>query len=285
MKVVRFSVDDKIYSGVLGKDPGDSEKEIVTALASGTDVMGRPQYNEELDMTTGSESWPLGEVRLLAPVIPSKIIGIGLNYAAHAAEFSKDAPQETPLIFMKPSTAVIGPEDDIILPDHMSHRVDYEGELGVIIGKRTKNSNIREAKNNIFGYTCINDVTARDLQGKDKLFTRAKGFDTFAPIGPWIETSVEYEFEPTKTRIQTFLNGQRRQDATARNMMFDIYELISFISSVMTLQPGDLIATGTPAGVSPMKAGDRVEVRIDGIGSLWNNVVAGPEGLTDSFKK
>ncbi len=285
MKVVRFSVDDKIYSGVLGKDPGDSEKEIVTVLAVGGDIMGRPQYNEELELATGTESWPLEDVRLLAPVIPSKIIGIGLNYAAHAAEFSKDAPQETPLIFMKPSTAVIGPEDDIVLPDHMSHRVDYEGELGVVIGRRTKNVNLREAENNIFGYTCINDVTARDLQGKDKLFTRAKGFDTFAPIGPWIETSAEYGFEPTKTRVQTFLNGERRQDATALNMMFDIYELISFISSVMTLLPGDLIATGTPAGVSPMKAGDRVEVRIDGIGSLWNNVVAGPEGLTDSSKK
>jgi len=285
MKAVRFSVDDKIYSGVLGKDPGDSEKEVVTAVASGVDIMGRPQYNEELELATGTQSWPLAEVRLLAPVIPSKIIGIGLNYAAHAAEFSKDAPQDTPLIFMKPSTAVIGPEDDIVLPDHMSHRVDYEGELGVVIGKRTKNVNIREAKNNIFGYTCINDVTARDLQGKDKLFTRAKGFDTFAPIGPWIETSAEYDFDPTKTRIQTFLNGERRQDATALNMMFNIYELITFISSVMTLLPGDLIATGTPAGVSPMKAGDRVEVRIDGIGSLWNNVVAGPEGLTNSFKK
>jgi len=277
MRVVRFSVGDKNYSGVIGKDPDDSEKEIVIALAAG-DIMALPQLHEELDMTTGSESWPLDDVRLLAPVMPSKIIGIGLNYAAHAAEFSKDAPQETPLIFMKPSTAVIGPEDDIVLPGHMSHRVDYEGELGVVIGQRTRNVSLREARNNIFGYTCINDVTARDLQGKDKLFTRAKGFDTFAPIGPWIETSAEYGFEPTKTRIETFLNGERRQDATALNMMFDIYELIIFISRVMTLLPGDVIATGTPAGVAPMAAGDRVEVRIGGIGSLCNNVVAGPEG-------
>ncbi len=186
---------------------------------------------------------------------------------------------------MKPSTAVIGPEDDIVLPDHMSHRVDYEGEMGLVIGRRTRNVNIREAEKNIFGYTCINDVTARDLQGKDKLFTRAKGFDTFAPIGPWIETSVEYEFEPTKTRIETFLNGERRQDATALNMMFNIYELISFISKVMTLLPGDVIASGTPAGVAPMKAGDRVEVRIGGIGSLFNNVVAGEDDIDSSFKK
>jgi len=260
MRVVRFSVGDKNYSGVIDKDPKDSEKEIVTALKGG-DIMACAQAYDELDMTTGSESWPLGDVKLLAPVLPSKIIGIGLNYAAHAAEFSKDAPQETPLIFMKPSTAVIGPEDDIVLPDHMSHRVDYEGEMG------------------------LDDVTARDLQGKDKLFTRAKGFDTFAPIGPWIETSAEYDFEPTKTRIETFLNGERRQDATALNMMFNIYELISFISKVMTLLPGDVIASGTPAGVAPMKAGDRVEVRIGGIGSLFNNVVAGDKDIDSSFKK
>jgi len=273
MRVVRFSVEDKVYSGLIGKDPNDREKEIVTALAGG-DIMASAQFKEELDMTTGTESWALEDVRLLAPVLPSKIIGIGLNYAAHAAEFSKDAPQETPLIFMKPSTAVIGPEDDIVLPDHMSHRVDYEGEMGLVIGRRTRDVSVKEAEKHIFGYTCINDVTARDLQGRDKLFTRAKGFDTFAPIGPWIETSVEYEFEPMKTRIETFLNGERRQDATALNMMFNIFELVSFISKVMTLLPGDVIASGTPAGVGPMAAGDRVEVRINGIGSLFNNVVS-----------
>lgn len=273
MRVVRFSVGEKSYSGVIGKDPKDSEKEIVTALKAG-DIMASAQAHSELDLTTGTESWALDDVRLLAPVLPSKIIGIGLNYAAHAAEFSKDAPQETPLIFMKPSTAVIGPEDDIVLPEHMSHRVDYEGEMGIVIGKCAKDVDVKKAKEYIFGYTCINDVTARDLQGKDKIFTRAKGFDTFAPIGPWIETSAEYDFEPTKTRIETFLNGERRQDATALNMMFDIYELISFISKVMTLLPGDVIATGTPAGVGPMVDGDRVEVKIAGIGSLFNNVVA-----------
>ena len=284
MRVARFSVDDKNYSGVVGKDPKDSEKEIVTALAAG-DIMLAPQLHQEMDLELGTECWPLNDVKLLAPVMPSKIIGVGLNFAAHAAEFSKEASQETPLIFMKPSTAVIGPEDDIVLPDHMSKRVDYEGELALVIGKRIRNVNPREAKQSIFGYTCINDVTARDLQGKDKLFTRAKGFDTFAPIGPWIETSAEYEFEPTKTRIETFLNGERRQDATALNMIFDIHELVSFISKVMTLLPGDVIATGTPARVGPMAAGDRVEVRIDGIGSLFNNVVAGPAGLNAAFKK
>jgi 2-keto-4-pentenoate hydratase/2-oxohepta-3-ene-1,7-dioic acid hydratase in catechol pathway len=275
MKVVRFSVGDKVYSGVIERDPKDSEKEVVIAFEAG-DIMALPQTHDELDTAKGTESWPLEDVRLLAPVLPSKIIGIGLNYAAHAAEFSKDAPQENPLIFMKPSTAVIGPEDDIVLPDHMSQRVDYEGELAIVIGKRTRNVNMREAEKNIFGYTCINDITARDLQGKDKLFTRAKGFDTFAPLGPWIETSVEYDFEPQKTRVETFLNGERRQDATALNMMFNIFELICFISKVMTLLPGDVIASGTPAGVGPMKAGDRVEVRIGGIGSLFNNVV-GPQ--------
>lgn len=209
----------------------------------------------------------LKDVTILAPVTPTKIVAIGLNYKAHAAEFGKPLP-ETPLLFIKPSTAIIGPGESIIYPSHMSHRVDYEGELAVVIGRRTKNVTIEDAPGSILGYTCINDVTARDLQGKDGQFTRAKGFDTFAPIGPWIET----ELDPQNVRIETFLNGEKRQDTSTSDMIFGVYEIVSFVSQVMTLLPGDVIATGTPPGVGKMKPGDFVEVVIEGIGRLGNSV-------------
>lgn len=211
----------------------------------------------------------LKDVKIFAPVEPTKIVAIGLNYKAHAAEFGKPLPDE-PMIFIKPSTAVIGQGDAIIYPSHMSHRVDYEGELAVVIGRRTKDATLDDAPGCIFGYTCINDVTARDLQGKDGQFTRAKGFDTFAPIGPWIET----ELKAQDVRIQTFLNGEKRQDTSTRDMIFGVFELVSFISRVMTLLPGDVIATGTPSGIGKMKPGDTVEVVIEGIGRLGNTVVS-----------
>jgi 2-keto-4-pentenoate hydratase/2-oxohepta-3-ene-1,7-dioic acid hydratase in catechol pathway len=212
-------------------------------------------------------SHKLNSVKLLAPCEPSKIVAIGLNYKAHAAEFNKPLPEE-PMIFMKPSTAVIGPGDEIIYPHHMSRRVDYEGELGVVIGKKAHMVKKEEAKDYILGYTCINDVTARDLQGKDVQYIRAKGFDTFAPIGPWIET----DLNPLNVRIETYLNGEKKQDTPTHDMIFDVYHLLSFVSHVMTLLPGDVIATGTPSGIGKMKPEDKVEVRIEGIGSLVNTV-------------
>lgn len=217
------------------------------------------------------ETWEvgsLGEVRLLAPCEPSKIIALGLNYRDHAAEFGRQVPDE-PLIFLKPSTAVIGPDADIVYP-RMSRRVDYEAELAVVIGKTAHQVPEERALDYVLGYTCFNDVTARDLQKKDGLFTRAKGFDTFAPLGPWIETDLG---EPDRVLVEAFVNGELRQRAGTDNMVFGVGRLISFISQVMTLLPGDVIATGTPAGVGPLRPGDVVEVRVQGIGTLRNRVV------------
>ncbi|MEE9613481.1 MAG: fumarylacetoacetate hydrolase family protein [Thermodesulfobacteriota bacterium] len=225
---------------------------------------------EEGSLNKGKEARKLDEVKLLSPVTPTKVVAIGLNYKAHAAEFDKPLPEE-PMLFLKPPSSVIGPGDDIRYPSHMSRRVDYEGELGVVIGVVTKDVSVEKARNCIFGYTCFNDVTARDLQGKDVQYTRAKGFDTFAPMGPWLEADID----PTDVRVETFLNGEKRQDTSTSDMIFNVFELISFVSRVMTLMPGDVIATGTPSGVGKMKPGDEVEVRIEGIGSLKNKVVEG----------
>jgi 2-keto-4-pentenoate hydratase/2-oxohepta-3-ene-1,7-dioic acid hydratase in catechol pathway len=199
-------------------------------------------------------------------VQPSKIVAVGLNYKDHAAELKQALPQE-PLLFLKPGSAVIGPFDPIIYPA-MSTQVDYEGELAIVIGKKARGVSEAEADECIFGYTCFNDVTARDLQRADGQWTRAKGFDTFAPIGPWIET----ELDPRDLALETFLNGERRQASTTANLIFTPTYLVSFISRVMSLYPGDIIATGTPAGIGPMKAGDTVEVVIAGIGGLVNFV-------------
>jgi len=218
------------------------------------------------------EARELARVRLLSPVAPSKVVAIGLNYRAHAAEFDKELPEE-PMLFMKPSTSVIGPEDFIIYPSHMSRRVDYEGELAIVIGREAKDVPVERAASFILGYTCFNDVTARDLQGKDKQYTRAKGFDTFACVGPCIQT----ELDPLDVRIQTFLDGEKKQDTSTSDMIFNAFELVSFVSHVMTLLPGDIIATGTPSGVGKMKPGNVVEVNIDGIGTL-KNTVASREG-------
>ncbi len=192
-----------------------------------------------------------------------------MNYKAHAAEFDKELPNE-PMLFLKPPSSVIGPADGIVYPSHMSRRVDYEGELAVVIGTRTRHVEPSEAGEYILGYTCFNDVTARDLQGRDIQYTRAKGFDTFAPIGPWIET----ELEPTGVMVESCLNGDKRQSTSTSDMIFDCFTLVSFVSKVMTLSAGDVIATGTPSGVGKMKPGDEVTVRIEGIGELVNTVVS-----------
>jgi len=213
-----------------------------------------------------SDEVPLESTRLLAPCEPSKIVAVGVNYADHAAEFKKDPPKE-PLLFLKPSTAVLDPSEPIRLPPQ-SRRIDYEAELAVVIKKKASQIEPEQAFEYVLGYTCFNDVTARDLQREDGQWTRAKGFDTFAPLGPWIVT----DLDPGRQVIESFLNGEKRQSANTAQMIFKVPALVSFISGVMTLLPGDVIATGTPAGVGPMKSGDRIEVVIEGIGRLGNPV-------------
>ena len=198
-----------------------------------------------------AEATPLESVKLLAPVEePSKIVAVGLNYRAHAAEFDKEIPEE-PMIFFKPPSAVIGPGDDIVYPSHMSRRVDFEAELAVVIGREAKGIGVDESADVILGLTCFNDVTARDIQGKDSQYARSKGFDTFAPMGPWIETEL---FRGSSLKVESYLNSELRQSTSTEDMIFSIEELVSYISCVMTLKPGDVIATGTPSGVGKMKA-------------------------------
>lgn len=209
---------------------------------------------------------PLSRVRLLAPVQPGKIICVGRNYAAHAAEHDAEVP-ELPLIFLKPPTSVIGPGEVILLPPQ-SEQVEHEGELAVIIGRSGRWIPRNDASSYILGYTIGNDVTARDLQRSDLQWTRGKGFDTFCPLGPWIET----ELDPADALITCSVNDQMRQMASTRDMIFDIPHLLAFISSVMTLEAGDVIMTGTPAGVGPLLDGDEVQVEIEGIGTLTNKV-------------
>ena len=211
---------------------------------------------------------PFAAARLLAPCLPTKIVAIGVNYKDHAAEFKKELPSE-PLMFLKPPSALLAPEEAIVYPEDVTKRVDYEGELAVVIKKRARHVTIEQAAAAIFGYTCCNDVTARDLQKKDGQWSRAKGFDTFCPLGPVIATDVE----PSQLRIRTLLNGDIKQDAPVSAMLFDVPTLVSYVSKVMTLLPGDVITTGTPSGVGPMQRGDVVEIWIEGIGRLRNRIV------------
>jgi 2-keto-4-pentenoate hydratase/2-oxohepta-3-ene-1,7-dioic acid hydratase in catechol pathway len=208
----------------------------------------------------------LGRVRLLAPVLPSKIVCVGLNYRDHAAEQGKPLPVE-PLIFLKPSTAVIGPEDVIRLPPGAG-RVDHEAEAGVVIRRRAFRVSAERAADYVLGVTCVNDVTARDIQRRENKYTRAKGFDTFAPVGPCIAVGLD----TTNLAVEGWVNGERRQASSTAQLIFPVPELIAFISAVMTLLPGDIISTGTPAGIGPLTAGDTVRVRVAGVGDLENRV-------------
>ncbi|MEV4674703.1 MULTISPECIES: fumarylacetoacetate hydrolase family protein [Actinomadura] len=253
MRIARFSTDDGMSFGVV-------EENTVAAIAA--HPFGEPTF-------TG-QRLPLADVRLLAPILPSKIIAIGKNYADHVREMGGDAPPAEPVIFSKPSTAVIGPGEAITYPEKLSERVDHEGELAVVIGRMCREVPASRAAEVILGYTCANDVTARDLQQKDGQWTRAKGFDTFCPIGPWIET----EADPADLAITTSVNGEVRQDARTSQLLHDVPALVEYVSQVMTLLPGDVILTGTPAGVGPMQIGDEVTVTIEGIGSLTNRVVS-----------
>jgi 2-keto-4-pentenoate hydratase/2-oxohepta-3-ene-1,7-dioic acid hydratase in catechol pathway len=253
MRIVRFEIPGK--SGVRAGLETDG---LVRELAG--DIFG--PYDE----TKGE--FPLNDVRLLAPCSPTKITAVGLNYRDHAEEMKLDIPEE-PLLFMKPSSSIIGPGDTVRMPS-ASKRVDYEAELGVVIGRTAYKIPRENAWDYILGYTCLNDVTARDLQGKDGQWTRGKGFDTFCPIGPVIETGLD----PSDITVEAYLNGERKQSSSTRNLIFDVSRLVSFISSIMTLFPGDVIATGTPSGVGPMESGDRIEIQVEGIGSLINPVAA-----------
>jgi 2-keto-4-pentenoate hydratase/2-oxohepta-3-ene-1,7-dioic acid hydratase in catechol pathway len=242
--------------GVVGGPDGD---EIVATL------VGDP-LNSGVELT--GEQRSLADVRLLAPVIPrSKVIGIGRNYAAHAAELGNDVP-EHPLAFIKPNTSVIGPYEPIVHPAQ-SQDVQFEGELGVVIGRICRDVPQEKAFDVVYGYTVVNDVTARDLQKADGQWSRAKGFDSFCPLGPWIET----ELDPGDLAISTSLNGEPRQDSRTSLMMYGVAELIAYVTSFTTLLPGDVIATGTPEGVGTMRPGDDVAVTVEGIGTLANRVV------------
>ena len=211
---------------------------------------------------------PLAEVQLLAPTLPPKILCVGRNFVAHAKEHGAEVP-EVPMLFLKPPSAVIGPGETILLPPQ-SRQVEHEAELAVVIGKRGRWIPTEQALEHVLGYTIANDVTARDLQRRDGQWSRAKGFDTFCPIGPWIET----DFDPADAMITCHVNQDMRQMSSTRDMVFQIRQLIAFASSVMTLEPGDLLLTGTPAGVGPLLPGDMVEVTIEGLGALRNPVAA-----------
>jgi 2-keto-4-pentenoate hydratase/2-oxohepta-3-ene-1,7-dioic acid hydratase in catechol pathway len=247
---------------------------LVRFLAQGRPAWGLVSGNEvaELDgdsftpLKTPNAVHVFSRVKLLPPCTPSKVIAVGLNYRDHAVELGLELPEE-PVIFLKPPASVIGPGETIVYPA-ASSRVDYEAELGVVVRDRTRNISPGEAPDHILGYTCANDVTARDLQKKDGQWTRAKSFDTFCPVGPWLETGLD----PNDLLVESYLNGERRQSSRTSQLIFKVNELVSFISGIMTLEPGDLIITGTPAGIGAMKPGDEIEVRIEGIGSLKNRV-------------
>ena len=250
MKIVRFAINNKVSYGML-------EGEFIQVIE------GEPYQQLKLS----GQNYQLSEVKLLAPCMPSKIAALGLNYRKHAKELNMPLPK-TPLLFLKPSTSVIGPEDNIIYPPS-SKRVDYECELGVVMKKPTRQVSVKDALDYVLGYTCLNDVTARDLQSLDGQWTRGKGFDTFAPIGPCIET----ELDPGNVVVETYLNGERKQQSSTNDLIYPVPKLISFISNIMTLLPGDIIATGTPGGIGPMQPGDMVEIKIESIGTLRNYVV------------
>ncbi len=294
MRIARFAVNDEVKFGIVdgGIDSGIVNGATVhgdtgaggTAPAgeNGTaDAVGREPGELSVAEIVGHPFGPgageakltgmayrLADVRLLAPVLPSKVVAIGRNYLEHARETGSEPPAE-PLIFLKPSTAVVGPGDAIVRPADLSQRVDYEGELAIVFGRLCRDVPAARVPEVIFGYTCANDVTARDLQAKDGQWTRAKGFDTFCPLGPWIETALD----PADVRLTTTLNGDIKQDSRTSLLIHDITTLVTHVTAVMTMLPGDVLLTGTPEGIGPVVAGDSVSVSIEGIGALINRVV------------
>lgn len=267
MKLCRFEPNES-----AGKNSGRTQAEAYASSHAGiVEDSTIREISGEIwgERKPTGRQWRLSEVRFLPPSWPSKIICMARNYLDHAAEMNIEAPKQ-PVIFSKPPSAIIAPEEEIVLP-RISKRVDYEGELAFIIGRRCSHPKPTEDfRPYIAGYTCLNDVTARDLQRLDGQYTRGKGFDTFCPFGPIVET----EHPSADTTIETFVNGARKQSGRVRDMVFGIEVIFRWIAEAMTLEPGDLIATGTPAGVGPLAAGDVVEVRVGGIGALRNTVAA-----------
>jgi 2-keto-4-pentenoate hydratase/2-oxohepta-3-ene-1,7-dioic acid hydratase in catechol pathway len=259
MRIARFSHGGEVSYGIVTGD--DGERLAVAQLA------GHPFGGNKEDIELTGTGFALADVRLLAPVLPSKVVCVGQNYADHVREMGGQPPAE-PVIFLKPSTSVCGPDDPIQRPATLSQRVDYEGELAVVIGRLCRDVSRDLAGAVIFGYTCANDVTARDLQARDGQWSRAKGFDAFCPLGPWIATDAD----PADLALTTRLNGEVKQESRTSHMLHDVPALIEFVSAVMTLLPGDVLLTGTPAGVGPMQAGDEVSVTIEGVGTLANPV-------------
>ena len=261
MRIARFKTSDTGSAGAVGFGVVDGDIEDPTSLRV-TAIDGHPFA----PFQAVGEPLPLAGVRLLAPVLPSKVLGFGRNYAEHAKELGNEVP-DIPVVFLKPSTSVIGPGDPIVYPA-LSQEVHFEGELAVVIGRLCREVPIERVPEVVLGFTCANDVTARDLQRSDNQWARAKGFDTFCPLGPWIDTDVD----PAGLSIRTTVNGELRQDGTTADMLRGVAECVAFVSAAMTLLPGDVILTGTPAGVGPITAGDEVAVRIGGIGTLTNRV-------------
>lgn len=252
MRWVRYRDGGRIFHGVI---EGDSLREGI----------GDPFHG----WRENGHAVPLARVELLAPCEPTKIVAVGLNYRDHAVEMKKALPEE-PLLFIKPSTAVIGPGQQIVCPP-MSKQVEFEGELALVIGRTCRRVTPGEALERVLGYTCMIDVTARDIQRREGQYTRAKGFDTFAPLGPWIETVAD----PSDLSVETYVNGERRQSSRTRELIFSPAFLVSFISQVMTLHPGDVVSTGTPSGVGGLDPGDVIEVRIGDVGALRCSVGSG----------
>ena len=263
MRIARFTTGEDPQFGIVTGDVDDfgipDEESLITVL------VGDPLY---VGLQPTDQQVRLADARLLSPVLPrSKVVGIGRNYAAHAAEMGSDLPEE-PLMFLKPNTSVVGPGDPVFYP-RQTENLHYEGELAVVISRICRDVPKEKWADVVHGFTVGNDVTARDLQKKDGQFTRAKGFDSFCPLGPWVET----ELDVSDLRVQTFLNGEVKQDGRTSDLIFDVPTLIAHVTSVMTLLPGDVILTGTPEGVGPMNVGDEVEISIQGIGNLTNKVV------------
>jgi 2-keto-4-pentenoate hydratase/2-oxohepta-3-ene-1,7-dioic acid hydratase in catechol pathway len=250
VRIVRFRAGDKTRYGTL----------------DGTQIVeysGTPYGS----FTKARKRWALRQTVLLAPVVPSKIVAVGLNYRDHAEEMCVAIPDE-PLLFFKPISALCGPDDPVVFPSQ-AERVDYEGELAIVIKKRCRHVAPERAREYVLGYSCLNDITARDLQIRDGQPSRAKGFDSFCPMGPCVATDID----PNGVGIETYVNGERKQVSNTKHLVFPVEDIIARVSAVMTLLAGDVIATGTPAGVGPLRPGDKVEVRIEGIGNLRNSVI------------
>ena len=251
MKIARFRLNDELLFGIV-----DGPELVV--------LKGHPLAN---NYETTGQRVPLKEVKLLAPTMPSKVVCIGKNFAAHAAEIGEDVPEE-PLIFLKPNSAIVGPGDAIVIPK-LSKQIELEAELVIVIGEMTKDVSLEDAMSKVWGFTIANDVTARDLQFSDGQWARSKAFDTFCPLGPWIET----EFVPEDQIIESRVNGEVRQHASLSEMIHNVPAIIKHVSEVMTLLPGDIILTGTPAGIGLIQAGEIIECEVEGIGTLVSPVI------------